>query len=170
MRILFLFTVMLFLSVDSYGQKMTGIGGELSVVGFKPNLRKWLSRTSGFEVFGGISAELGDFKPNDYEGGLKYLNTLIYNRTERTYFGLMGKWKRVNLEAEGNTTINLPVVGVLIGKEWFSNRTNIRAFAVELGYQYGVKDYTVKPITETNKQYKEFPLILNFRYSLYKKK
>jgi hypothetical protein len=165
---------LLFLGIDSYGQKMTGVGGELSVVGFKPNLRKWLSRTNGYEIFGGVAAELGDFKPNDYEGGVKYLNTFIYNRTERTYFGLMGKWKWVDVGAEENTNINLPVIGVLIGKEWFSNRANIRAFAIELGYQYGVKDYNVmhidgEHILGSKKQYDEFPLVLNLRFSLYKK-
>jgi hypothetical protein len=150
---------------------MSGIGGEFSVVGFKPNVRMWISRTKGFEVFGGVTSELSDFIPNDFEGGFKYLNSFLYNRTDRTYFGLVGKWKWVNLEATHRNT-NLPVVGVMIGKEWFHKHKNIRAFAIELGYQYGAKEYEIQidPITMVKKRYDEFPLVLNLRYSLYKKK
>ena len=114
MRTIFLFILLTIFGINSFGQKMSGFGGELSVLGLKPNLRMWISKTTGFEVFGGVSAQLSDFKPNDFEGGLKYLNTFLYNRTDRTYFGLMGKWKRVKLEGTEFTT-NLPVFGVLIG-------------------------------------------------------
>lgn len=178
MRILFLFTLLVFLWNHSYGQKLTGVGGELSVVGFKPNVRMWISRTAGFEVFGGVAAEMADFKPNDFEGGIKYLNNFMYNRTDRTYFGLMGKWKRVSLEGSeikiggDQMTTSLPVVGILIGKEWLNKRQKIKGFAVELGYQYGVKNYEVQinPGASFKKTYEEFPLILNLRYSFYKKK
>ena len=174
MRTIFLFTLLTIFGINSFGQKITGIGGELSMLAFKPNARMWISRTKGFEVFGGVSSELtGGFKPNDYEGGLKLLNTFIYNRTNRSYFGLMGKWKWMNLNVdESNVKVNLPVFGILIGKEWLSKRLPRKGFAIELGYQYGVKKYEV-PIAGQNNPtqlYDEFPLILNLRYTFYKKK
>ena len=171
MRTIFLFILLTIFGINSFGQKMSGFGGELSVLGLKPNLRMWISKTTGFEVFGGVSAQLSDFKPNDFEGGLKYLNTFLYNRTDRTYFGLMGKWKRVKLEGTEFTT-NLPVFGVLIGKEWFNKKKKIKGFAIELGYQYGVKKYgqQINPMSVSKERYEEFPLVLNLSYSFYKKK
>lgn len=172
MRIILLI-LLIFFGISSFGQKMIGIGGELSVISFKPNVRKWVSRTKGFEVFGGVSSELSSFKPNDFEGGLKYLHTFLYNRTDRTYFGLVGKWKWVKLDGTQETT-NLPVFGLLIGKEWLDKRIHLKGFAIELGYQYGVKEYEMFSHGGNNliarKTYKEFPLIVNLRYSFYKKK
>lgn len=171
MRRIFLFTVLLFLCVNSYGQKMTGVGGELSAISLKPNVRWWVSRTSGFEIFGGIASEFTGLKFNDFEGGVKYLRTILYNRNNRTYIGLVGKWKWVDLdEEEANVNINLPVTGAFIGKEWFSKRAHLKGFAIELGYQYGVTHYHVYPNDEKNKTYTDFPLIINLRYSLYKKR
>ena len=172
MRTIFLFILLTIFGINSFGQKMSGFGGELSVLGLKPNLRMWISKTTGFEVFGGVSAELGDFKPNDFEGGLKYLHTFLYNLTDRTYFGLMSKWEWINVEAHKNENINLPVVGVLIGKEWFNKNKKIKGFAIELGYQYGVKKYgqQINLMSVSKERYEEFPLVLNLRYSFYKKK
>ena len=173
MRTILLFILLLFLGVNSFGQKMTGIGGELSVLSFKPNVRTWISKTKGFDVFGGVSAELSDFKPNDFEAGFKFLNTFLFNRTDRTYFGLVGKWKLVKLEAT-EKVINLPVIGILIGKEWSSKRIHRKGFALELGYQYGSKTYDIYSAVGHNfiakKTYDEFPLIVNIRYSFYKGK
>ena len=173
MRTIFLFTLLTIFGINSFGQKITGIGGELSMLAFKPNARMWISRTKGFEVFGGVSSELSSFKPNDFEGGFKLLNTFLYNRTNRSYFGLMGKWKWMNLNVdESNVKVNLPVFGILIGKEWLSQRIPRKGFAIELGYQYGVKKYEV-PIDLMNtspQSYDEFPLIFNLRYTFYKKK
>lgn len=171
MRTIFLFLLLFFLGISSFGQKMTGFGGELSVLGLKPNVRSWISKTKGFEVFAGISSELSDFKPNDFEAGIKLLNTFLYNRTDRTYFGLMGKWKSLNL-VETEKSINLPVAGVLIGKEWSRKRIHRKGFAIELGYQYGTKTYDIYSLIGHHfigkKTYDEFPLFLNLRYSLYK--
>ncbi|MDO9613660.1 MAG: hypothetical protein Q7J86_03950, partial [Bacteroidota bacterium] len=58
--------------------------------------------------------------------------------------------------------------GLLIGKEWYSKRINRKGFAVELGYQYGVKEYGRALVGKT--RFEEFPLILNLRYSFYKKR
>lgn len=174
MRTIFLFSLLIFFGINSFGQKLTGIGGELSALGLKTNARMWISKTKGFEVFGGVSSELtGGFKPNDLEGGFKFLNTFLYDRINRSYFGLMGKWKWMNLNVDDrNVKANLPVFGVLIGKEWLSKRLPRKGFAIELGYQYGVKKYEIQvgQIKFENKQYDEFPLIVNLRYTFYKKK
>lgn len=174
MRTLFLFIGLLFLGQNLFAQKkMSGIGAELSVLSLKPTARWWISKTTGFDVFGGISAEFEDFKPNDYEGGAKYLKSFLYNRTERTYFGISGKWKRVLVEETSNT-VSLPVLGLLIGKEWYKKRTNNKGFAIEVGYQYGKKDYDVfNPVTHIyigKKTFNEFPMVLNLRYTFYKAK
>jgi hypothetical protein len=75
---------------------------------------------------------------------------------------------------EPNRTTSLPVGGVLIGKEWYSKRIKRKAFSVELGYQYGAKEYEVfTPVlhlSEGEEIFDEFPLILNLRYSFYTKK
>jgi len=170
MRIILLI-LLFFLGINSYGQ-LKGVGGELSVLGIKANARMWILKSNGFEVFGGVSSELGDLKPNDFEGGFKYLNTFLYNRTQRSYFGLVGKWKWMDLASETNVKINLPVIGILIGKEWLSQRIPRKGFAIELGYQYGSKNYeiNVPRIVLEKKSYDEFPLILNLRYTFYKRR
>lgn len=94
----------------------------------------------------------------------------MYNRTDRTYFGLVGKWKFVNVYGETDKT-SLPIPGILIGKEWYSKRINRKGFAVELGYQYGVKEFNVQNhLLQTKETFEEFPLIVNLRYSFYKKR
>ena len=170
MRVISLLILLLFFGIGSFAQKMTGYGGELSVLSVKPAARIWISKTTGFEVFGGIASELGDFKPNDVEIGFKYLKAIMYNRTDRTYFGLVGKWKFVNVYGETDKT-SLPIPGILIGKEWYSKRINRKGFAVELGYQYGVKKFDVENYAlQVEKTFEEFPLIVNLRYSFYKKR
>jgi hypothetical protein len=172
MRKLVLITALLLLGVGTFGQKkMSGIGGEVSALSLKPTARWWVSKNTGFDVFAGVSAEFEDFKPNDYEAGAKYLRSFIFRRTDRTYFGLMGKWKRLKLQETSNTT-SLPVFGVLIGKEWFTKRAHKKGFAVEIGYQYGTTQYNVYNLPKYIKigkgTYTEFPLLLNIRYALYK--
>lgn len=168
MRAISLFIILLFFfGINSFAQKMAGYGAELSVLSFKPNVRIWTSKTTGFELFTGLSSELNSFKPNDIEAGFKFLRTIIYNRTDRTYFGLVGKWKWINVYGDVDKT-SLPVAGLLIGKEWYSKRINLKGYAVELGYQYGVKEYGRALVGKT--RFEEFPLILNLRYSFYKKK
>ena len=173
MRILFLLMILLSIGLHSFGQKMIGVGAELSILSLKPNVRLWLSRTTGFELFGGVAAELSDYKPNDYEGGLKYLHTFNYNRTNRTYLGLVGKLNRVQLEGTHITT-NVPVAGALIGVEWFSKRNFLKGLSAELGYQYGKKEYeifsNIGHVSFGKRTYEEFPLILNIRYAFYKKR
>jgi hypothetical protein len=131
----------------------------------------WFSKTKGLDLFAGVSAEFDDHKPNDYEGGIKYLHAFIYNRTSRTYFGGMGKWKWLKLGDTSNST-NLPVFGILIGKEWYKKKAGWKGFSAELGYQYGVKKYKVynhvTNIYVGNQRYDEFPLIVNLRYVFYK--
>jgi len=173
MRTIIPLILLLFFGINSFGQKMTGIGGELSAFSIKPNVRAWLSRTNGFEVFGGISAETSDLKPNDFEGGLKYLNCFMYDLNYRLYFGLMGKWKYVNLEGT-HLKKSLPVAGIFVGKEWFDKRKHLKGFAIELGYQYGTMNYNnMAPDNQhiiSKEVYEEFPLIFNIRYSYYKKR
>lgn len=173
MRTKFLLILLLFFGINSFAQKMVGVGGELSVLSIKPNVRLWISKTTGFEVFAGPASELGDFKPDDIEAGFKFIKTILYNRTNRTYFGLVGKWKWLNVYGSADK-INLPIPGILIGKEWFNKRVNRRGFAVELGYQYGVKEYEIySPINHFSigkETFDEFPLILNIRYTFYKKR
>jgi hypothetical protein len=174
MRAITSFILMSFFVFNSYGQqKMTGVGGELSVMSLKLNARIWVSKSTGFEIFGGQAVELDDFKPNDLEAGLKFLHTIQYGRTDRTYIGVMGKWKWIDVYESYKTT-NLPVPGAFIGKEWFSRRINRKGFAVELGYQYAIKEYEVfSPINNLpigKKRFEEFPLILNLRYSFYQKR
>ncbi len=169
-RLLPFFVLIFLFETVSYAQKMTGVGGELSVLGLKPNVRMWFSKTTGFEVFGGISAQLDDHKPDDPEAGFKYLHAIQYNRTDRTYIGIVGKWKWVDV-FDSNRTTSLPVAGILIGKEWYSKRIKRKGFAVELGYQYGVKNYDVQNFNLTTEEtFNEFPLILNLRYSFYTKR
>jgi len=162
-----LLILFLLVGISSYAQKMSGFGAELSVLSFKPNLRMWFSKTTGAEIFAGQSSELNDFKPNDVEAGFKFLHVIMYNRTDRTYVGVVGKWKWINVYGDVDKT-SLPIPGILIGKEWYSKRINRKGFAVELGYQYGVKSYGRERIGETT--FEEFPLILNLRYSFYRKK
>jgi len=167
MRAITLFALLFFFGTSSFAQKMTGFGAELSIASFKPNVRVWTSKTTGFEIFAGQATQLGDFKPNDIEAGFKFLKTILYNRTDRTYFGLVGKWKWVDVYGDSDKT-SLPIPGILIGKELYSKRMNIKGIAIELGYQYGVKEYTVRNGAGTE-TFEEFPLILNLRYSFYKK-
>lgn len=172
MRKIFLFTALLFLGIGTFAQKkMTGIGGEVSVLSLKPTARWWVSKNTGFDVFAGVAAEFADFKPNDYETGIKYLKAFSSQRTDRTYFGLMGKWKYIKVE-ETIDKASFPVFGILIGKEWYTKRASKKGFAVELGYMYGSKEYDVhNPINKAiiaKKTYSEFPLVLNIRYALYK--
>lgn len=169
----FLFILIFFTGINSFAQKSVGYGGELSVLSIKPNVRIWISKTTGFEVFAGLASELANFNPNDAEVGFKILKTIQYNRAYRTYFGFVGKWKWLNVYGESNK-INLPIPGLLIGKEWYIKKRHHRGFAIEVGYQYGVKEYVVyNPVSQSpigNDKYEEFPLIINLRYSFYKKK
>lgn len=174
MRTLVLITALLFLGIGTFAQKkMSGIGVEVSALSLKPTARWWVSKNTGFDVFAGVSAEFEDFKPNDYEAGVKYLKAFLHQRTDRTYMGLMGKWKRLKVEETSNDA-SLPVFGVLIGKEWYTKRVRNKGFAVELGYQYGSVTYdAVNPINKQKigeRTYSEFPLVLNLRYSFYKDK
>ena len=174
MRTLVLFTALLFLGIGTYGQKkMSGIGVEVSALSLKPTARWWISKSIGLDVFAGVSAEFTDFKPNDYEAGAKFLKAFMHQRTDRTYMGLMGKWKHLKVEETSNET-SLPVFGVLLGKEWYIKRAMKKGFAVELGYQYGFVTYdAVNPVNHVKigkKTYTEFPLVLNLRYSFYKDK
>lgn len=162
-----------FLGVDSFAQKIGGFGGELSILSFKPNYRMWFSKTTGFEAFGGVASELDDFNPNDLEAGIKFMHTIIYEQTARTYIGVLGKWKWVDL-FDSNSRTSLPIPGLFIGKEWYSKRIHRKGFAVELGYQIGIKDYQIySPLNHLpigKDRFEEFPLILNLRYSFYSKK
>jgi hypothetical protein len=159
--------------LSSFAQEIIGLGVELSPLSLKPNYRNWMSRTTGFEVFGGIASELEEFSPNDVEAGLKVFHTLIYWRTNRIYIGAVGKWKWININTPERSA-NLPVTGILVGSEWYLRRIYRKGFAVELGYQFGKKDYEIfsKATGETlgKTTFEEFPLILNLRYSFYKKK
>jgi len=76
-----LFILLLFFGTSSFAQKMIGIGGEVSILSLRPNVRMWISRYTGFEVFGGISTEIDDLKPNDLEAGFKILHTFQYDQT-----------------------------------------------------------------------------------------
>lgn len=157
------------MAVGSSAQKAIGYGGEFSVLSAKTNVRLWISKNTGFEVFGGIATELDYFKLNDVEAGFKILKTIIYNRSNRTYWGVVGKWKWVDVDYSFKTT-NLPVFGFLIGKEWYNKRIHRKSYAVEIGYQYGQKTYQVTDPNGLNPKstdYTEFPLILNLRYSFY---
>ena len=172
-RLFILFILISLFEASSFAQKISGFGGELSILSLKTNYRNWVSKTTGFEVFGGISSELNDFNPNDAEAGFKFLHSLIYERTQRTYIGVIGKWKWINA-FETNKRTSLPVPGILIGKEWYSKRIKRKGFAVELGYQMGTKDYNIySPVNHTfisKEKFEEFPLILNLRYSFYTKR
>ena len=167
-RITLFYLLLLFFGTSSFAQKMTGFGAELSVLSIKPNVRLWISKTTGFEVFGGIASQIDEnFKLDDYEAGFKFLHTLLYNRADRTYVGVVGKWKW----AKGyipNYKLNLPIAGILIGKEWYSKRIHRKSFAVELGYQYGEENFKIKS-PDAEGTFTEFALILNLRYSFYKK-
>lgn len=171
MRAILLFILMFFFGISSFAQnKMKGFGGEISIMSFKPNFRIWFSKTTGFEVFGGQSFRLNDFKPNDIEAGFKYLHSFIYNREVRTYGGIMGKWKWINIY-DSNRSANIPVTGLLIGKEWYIKHIHTKGLAIELGTQFGTKEYQVfSPINHFpigKENFNEFPLILNLRYTFY---
>lgn len=172
-RALLFFTLIFLFGIDSFAQKIEGFGGELSVIGFKTNYRMWVSKTTGFEAFGGIASELDDINPNDFEAGFKFLHALMYERTERTYIGIVGKYKWLNLPNE-NANTSLPIPGFIVGKEWYSKRIHRKGFAVELGYQFGSKEYDVlSPVNGafiSREKFEEFPLILNIRYSFYSKR
>lgn len=172
-RIMLILVLFLFLGVDSFAQKIGGFGGELSILSAKLNYRDWVSKKTGFEVFGGVSAELDDMNPNDFEAGFKFLRALLYTRTDRTYIGIIGKYKWVNLPNE-NARTSLPVPGFLVGKEWYSKRIHRKGFAIELGYQFGTKEYNIlSPVNHSyigKETFNEFPLILNIRYSFFSKR
>ncbi len=165
-----LFILLFFFGISSFSQKMIGFGGELSVLSLKPNVRIWVSRTLGFEVFAGMSSQIGIFKPDDPEAGFKILKSFLYKRTERTYFGAMGKWKWVNNALPLYKT-NLPVAGIFIGKEWYIKRHKLRGIAIELGYQYGQSETEVENFKLTTiETYNEFAYIINLRYTFYNRK
>jgi len=172
-RIMLILVLFLILGVDSFAQKIGGFGGELSILSAKLNYRDWVSKKTGFEVFGGVSAELDDMNPNDFEAGFKFLRALLYTRTDRTYIGIIGKYKWVNLPNE-NARTSLPVPGFLVGKEWYSKRIHRKGFAIELGYQFGTKEYNIlSPVNHSyigKETFNEFPLILNIRYSFFSKR
>jgi hypothetical protein len=172
-RITLLLLLMSFFGASSFAQKIAGFGAELSIVSFKPNYRIWFSKKTGFEVFGGIASELNDLNPNDAEAGFKFLHALQYERTERTYIGVVGKYKWLNIPIN-NARTSLPIPGVIIGREWYSKRIKRKGFAIELGYQLGSKEYEIlSPVNHTfisKEKFEEFPLILNLRYSFYSKR
>lgn len=172
-RITLLFILISFFGTSSFAQKMVGFGGELSVLSLKMNYRTWTSKTTGLEVFGGIASELNDIGPNDAEAGFKFLHAVMYERTERTYIGIVGKWKWIDVY-ETNKRTSLPIPGFIIGREWYSKRIKRKGFAIELGYQVGSKEYEIySPENHTfisKEKFEEFPLILNLRYSFYSKK
>jgi hypothetical protein len=174
MKRILLFTLLAtFCTIGSSAQKMIGVGAELSVLSFKPNVRMWFSKTTGIEIFGGIASELEDIDPNDVEGGFKFLRAIQYSRTDRTYIGIVGKWKWLNA-FDANRSTHIPVPGILVGKEWYSKRISRKGLAIELGYQFGAKDYQIfspfSHLTIGKERFEEFPLILNLRYSFYTKK
>lgn len=177
MRSTLIFILMVAFGLSTSAQKnkykLNGYGVELSVLSIKPNLRMWVTKNTGFEFFAGPAADLENFKPDDLEAGFKFLKTIQYKRTDRTYIGLMGKWRWVDVY-DSNRSTSLPVPGIFVGKEWYSKRIKRKGFAIELGYQYAVKEYEVfSPLNHLpigTELFEEFPLILNFRYSLYKKK
>lgn len=172
-HLVLLIIISLSLNLFAHAQKMAGFGAELSTVGAKINYRSWLSRTTGFELFTGITTELDDFMPNDPEAGLKYLHTFNYNRDKRTYMGVMGKWKWIDVDKSYKST-SLPVPGILIGKEWFNQKRKLKGFAIEVGYQFGHKEYQVfspeNHFLIGRYTYDELPLIFNLRYSFYSKR
>lgn len=173
MRTIFIILVLLFFGMNISAQKkMNGIGGELSALGLKPTYNMWFSKTTGINLFAGVSAEFEDFKPNDYEGGVKYLHGFLYSRSSRTYIGGMGKWKIVAPGIYDNT-VHLPVFGAFVGMEWYNKRAFWKGFSAELGYQYGSRKYhIVNPVNKLDiatKTFEEFPLILNLRYTFYKR-
>jgi len=167
-----LFILLLFFGTSSFAQKMIGIGGEVSILSLRLNVRMWISRYTGFEVFGGISTEIDDLKPNDLEAGFKILHTFQYDQTERLYIGFMGRWKWVNAFTSYKST-GLPIPALIVGKEIYNRRIHLRGLAVELGYQYGQKEYEIytpaKHYPIGKEQFQEFPLIFNLRYTFYKK-
>lgn len=172
MRIIFLALVLLVGGIHSFGQKkMTGIGGELSVLSAGPNLRIWFTKTQGIDLFASMSAEFDDLKPNDYQGGIRYVHSFLHNKFYRTYLGAMGKWKYIKL-GKTDETLQMPAYGVFIGKEWYNKRALWKGFSVELGYQFGSKEYEVfdqvSHVFKGMETLKEFPFIVNFRYALYK--
>jgi len=174
MKRILLFTLFAtFLTMGSFAQKMIGVGAELSILSFNPNVRMWFSKTTGVEIFGGIASELEDINPNDVQGGFKFLHAFQYKRTDRTYFGLVGKWKWLNA-FDPNKSTHVPIPGILVGKEWFSKKRNLKGLAVELGYQFGVKEYEIfssfSHLPIAKERFEEFPLVLNIRYSFYTKK
>jgi hypothetical protein len=169
-RILIFFIFILYFWNGSYAQKMNGYGAELTIVGINANARFWISKTHGFEVLGGMASGLEDFKLDDVAAGFKYLHTIQYRRQDRTYLGVVGKWKWVDV-FDSNRTTSLPEGGILVGKEWYTKRIHRKSYAIEIGYQYGKKEYEIYspvdhlPIEKV--QFQEFPLILNLRYSFY---
>lgn len=172
-RIMLISALFLIFGVNSFAQKIGGFGGELSVLSAKLNYRDWVSKKTGFEFFGGVAAELDDMNPNDFEAGFKFMRALIYTRTDRTYVGIVGKYKWVNLPNQ-NARTSLPVPGFFVGKEWYSKRIHRKGFAIELGYQFGNKEYEIlSPLNHSyigKETFNEFPLILNIRYSFYSKR
>lgn len=173
MRTIFIILVLIFCGMNISAQKkMNGIGGEISALSIRPGYNMWFSKTTGVNLFAGVAAELTDFKPNDLEGGIRYLHAFQYSRSSRTYFGGMGKWKIAKPDIY-DITVQLPVFGALIGKEWYNKKTYWKGFSAELGYQFGSKKYhIVNPVNKLDiatKTFEEFPLILNLKYSFYKR-
>ena len=166
---IFFLLLLTFLGKNSFAQKMNGFGGEINLLGINLDDRFWTSKTHGFEVFGGMASGMEDLKMDDVSAGFKYLHGIQYRRQDRTYFGIVGKWKWIDV-FDSNSTTSLPVGGVLLGKEWYTKRIHRKAYAIEFGYQYGKKTFTVTDPNGLNARsttYTEFPLIINLRYSFY---
>jgi len=171
-KVLIIFLFSISFEFVSYAQKMNGFGGELTILGLNANARLWITKTQGIEPFVGIASELDNIKFNDLASGVKYLYAVQYRRTDRTYIGFSGKFKMIDI-GDNYTSTSLFVPGFIVGKEWYSKRVNRKGVAIELGYQYGNKTYTVTDPTGKNPRdmtYTEFPFIINFRYSFYQKR
>ena len=171
MKQLFLISLLILsIGANVFAQKMIGFGTEINVLGLSLDSRYWTTKNDGFEVFGGIASGVEDFKMDDYVAGLKYLHTIQYRRQDRTYVGIMGKWKWIDVY-DSNRTSNLPVAGVLVGKEWYTKRVHRKSYAIEFGYQYGAKEYEIfSPVNNLpidKVRFQEFPLIINLKYSFY---
>lgn len=171
-RLLLILLIIPLVETSSMAQESIGLGGELTLFSARLAGTLWVSKSNGFEIFGGPSAEIKDFKPNDVEAGLKYMHTIIYTWNSRLYLGALGKWKWVN-PSDSYKTASLPVYGFFIGQEWSSKRIHRKSLAIELGYQMGKKDYPIlSPINHFvigKETFEEFPLILSIRYNFVQK-
>jgi hypothetical protein len=160
--------MLLVFGVSGKGKVKVGMGMDISPNAGFLSFRDWYSKTGGFEIGFGPSANFKDFLFNDLAVQCKYFYAFKSEfNYYRTYLGLMGKYTIIT---DPYFHKNLPAGGVILGNEWYLGKFRNQGISVEGGLLYGRisrQQYIVGSNVSITKYYKEFPLYLSFSYKFY---